>query len=452
MTNLEKEIYDTYVNYIREHDEICRAKAPEMKEYLAHSNLFYNGDFRSMTLMVPKVYAKETFEKMRGIQETIHAICNKVVRHYLDDPDYRSIFPYSDLLQELILTPSGYDTLLPMARYDIFYNEETGDFKFCEFNTDGTSGMDENRVHDQEYTDNPAHQHVMYRYHIRPFELFESWAREFIKVYHTWNQAGEIPHIAIVDFFDAGRVTEFKEFSRVFQQLGVKCCVCDIRDLTYDGHRLSTPLGFEVDAIYKRACGGDVLDRVDQVPDFIRCIKDGNVFLCSSFASQIVHNKWIFQALWNQKTHEFLTEEEVAFVKRHVPRTEGFVTEELKQEVLASKDDFILKPQDGYASSGIYAGVDSNQAEWEQIVEECFRPEYLVQEYVRPYRTLNADYCFGDGHLHEYINMTGLYSYNGKLAGFFNRQSDGAIIRTYVNERTVPTYLIEDGRREGRQQ
>ena len=38
-----------------------------------------------------------------------------------------------------------YDCNIPIARIDIFYDEETGGFKFCEFNTDGTSAMNEDR-------------------------------------------------------------------------------------------------------------------------------------------------------------------------------------------------------------------------------------------------------------------------------------------------------------------
>ncbi len=48
-------------------------------------------------------------------------------------------------LEELILNRPTYYSPIPIARIDIFYNEKTGDFKFCEFNTDGTSAMNEDR-------------------------------------------------------------------------------------------------------------------------------------------------------------------------------------------------------------------------------------------------------------------------------------------------------------------
>ena len=442
MTKQEKKIIGEYLAYIREHDALCREKGKEMKEAMLRSDLTFNGRRDGSPVMIPKVYSSETVGRLRQVQETIHGICKKVVRRYLDVPDYRAIFPFDKRLRELITIPPGYDVLLPMARYDIFLNEETGDFKFCEFNADGTSGMIVNHTLDRIYIDNPAHQHVLYRHELRPFELFESWVRSFLDVYRTWNQAKESPHVAIVDFLELGTVNEFKEFARTFQRLGVKCCVCDIRDLRYDGRRLKTPSGFEVDAIYKRACGDEVMKRIDLIPDFIRCVKDGNVFLCSSFSAQIIHNKWIFGALRHEQTLDFLTPEERDFVMRHIPRTEIFATEELKRKVLADKDGYVLKPQDGCGGKGVYIGCICDQANWERLVEKCFSPKYLAQEYVRPWQMQNFDFCFGDGAISEYDNLTGLYSYNGKLAGFHNRLSKAKIIYNSDDEWKLPTYEI----------
>ena len=69
-----------------------------------------------------------------------------MIKEYLKNPSYRKLFPFSRKLEELILIPNGYQSLLPIARFDIFYNEENGNFKFCEINTDGTSAMNEDYV------------------------------------------------------------------------------------------------------------------------------------------------------------------------------------------------------------------------------------------------------------------------------------------------------------------
>ena len=41
-----------------------------------------------------------------------------------------------------------------------------------------------------------------------------------------------------------------------------------------------------------------------------------------------------------------------------------------------------------------------------------------------------------------YSNLTGLYTYNGKFQGVYSRMSDGGIISTQYNEKTVATRYI----------
>ena len=36
---------------------------------------------------------------------------------------------------------AGYDCQIPLARVDIFLDEDSGSYSFCELNTDGSAGM-----------------------------------------------------------------------------------------------------------------------------------------------------------------------------------------------------------------------------------------------------------------------------------------------------------------------
>ena len=102
---------------------------------LQHSSVAYHGRC-VRTLQIPKVFTRRDIRRFQEIVSVTYGIFQKVIREYLDNPAYRKLFPFSPELEELILVPSRYDSLLPIARFDIFYNEETGDFKFCEINTD----------------------------------------------------------------------------------------------------------------------------------------------------------------------------------------------------------------------------------------------------------------------------------------------------------------------------
>ena len=113
--------------------------------------------------------------------------------------------------------------------------------------------------------------------------------------------------------------------------------------------------------------------------------------------------------------------------------------------MLAQKDHYILKPDDSYASNGVYAGVEFTQARWEEKVDEAFGRGYICQEYCPQYASQNIDFAWGDGEWRSYISMAGLYVYNGSFAGVFSRAAEGdGIIASHRNERTQATYVVSE--------
>lgn len=96
-------------------------------------------------------------------------IFGKVIQSYREEEEIRSLFPFSKELEELILLPAPYTGVLPIARLDLFYNEDTGDFKFCEINTDGTAAMFRDLELRKALVHNPAHEAVSALYDLQPF-------------------------------------------------------------------------------------------------------------------------------------------------------------------------------------------------------------------------------------------------------------------------------------------
>ncbi len=412
---------------------------------LERSPMYFRDHLTSRPVQIPFMMNDETLKLFMRIVDTSYGIFSKVINEYLTCEDYRRLFPFSKELEELILTPAGYDCLVPVTRFDIFYHEDTGDFWFCEVNTDGTSGMNEDRIQDETMIHNPAFQEMRRRYQFRSFELFDSWVDRFMQIYSTYERRVEDPNIAVIDFMDGGTVREFEEFARHFQKKGYNCEVCDIRDLTYRDGKLWSPAGHTVDAIYRRAVTGDIMDRIDEVRPFIQAVKDGAVFLAGHFRTQIIHHKAIFQVIHLKRTLDILTEEERQFVKDHIPFTAAFENDdELFEKVLKNKDDYILKPWDSYQSMGVTAGPGTSEEDWEKAVRSAYGGGYLVQAYAPQYYSENRDFVFSTGEWEDFMNMTGLYVYGGQFAGVFARLAPGKGIIARGNERTQPAYLVRD--------
>ena len=448
MDKIQK-IREEYREYIDNNRERMLEGVALMRDDMEHSPLFFRDEFNAKPLMIPRLFSMETKARFEEIARITCSILEKVIRQYLENESYRRLFPFSKEMEELILLSKGSASLLPLTRLDIFYNEETGDFKFCEINADGSSGMNADRLMVDMMIHNPAHQEMLYRYDMQSMELFDTWVDEFLSMYDTFtrkkNMAGTKPNVVITDFLDMGRVREFEEFTRRFQKKGVHCEICDIRELKFKEGELFTKTGHKVDAIYRRAVTLEIMERIDEVAGFLQAVKAGGIFLAGEFCTHVIDNKWTFYVLHHEETAEFLTPEEKEFVKQHIPGTFPFKEGGIKREdVIADKNKYILKPWDGYAAHGVRAGLECTQEEWEDFIANVYGTDYICQEFAKQYDSYNIDLMFGEGKWMDYSHMTGLFVYNGKFAGVIARSAPaGGIIDYYRDERRQPTFFVK---------
>ena len=82
-----------------------------------------------------------------------------------------------------------------------------------------------------------------------------------------------------------------------------------------------------------------------------------------------------------------------------------------------------------YASKFVYAGIELSDEDWSNALELGIKNDFLLQEYVAPYETLNC-YFDEEGELvvDMFGNITGLYLYDGQFSGVFSRAGRQAII------------------------
>lgn len=411
-------------------------------DYIKNSTAKYHGRV-VRTLAVPKIFDKKTVEHFKYISETTHKILSKVIKNYLDDEGFRKYFGFEKELEDLILTDADYDCLLPVARVDIFYNEETGDFKFCEINTDGSSAMNEDRELNISLTKTRIYNSLKDKYSFSSLEMFDSFVKDFEEIYSSFKNKKAKPGVAIVDFLDHGTVNEFEQFRQAFVKAGYNCEVCDIKELEFKNGELFSSSGMRIDAIYRRAVTCDIMENIEEVTAFIEGVKSGNVCVVGSFRTQIAHSKILFRVLSDESLLTFLTDEEKDFVKKHFPKT-YLLKKNNKlfslQNVYENKNNWIIKPVDSYASYGVHAGVEcESDEEWIGYVNEALEKDYILQEFVTPFVTENTDYE------NKYFcsNLTGLFLYNGNFRGIYSRVSKTEIISTQYSEMTLASVVSE---------
>lgn len=436
-----EKINNEYINLIEKNPYEYYEDYKKALEAVRNSTAIYKGEPVPF-LYHPMFYTPEDVEEFEYIGKIIMSIANKVAKRYMDFPEYRTKFEYSKLLEDLILVDEGYHINVPIGRFDIFYGGKDN-FKFCEFNTDGSSAMNEDNTLARILMDTKAINNMKKKYNISYFELIYKWVEESTKIFKKFNPDIEKPNVAIVDFKESGTPYEFEEFKKAYINKGFKAVVADPRELKYIDGKLYFK-DIKIDLIYRRIVTKEFVDRIDEIEDLVNAYKDGSVCMIGSLKSQIMHNKIIFKVLHEKETLQFLTEEERNFIKKHIPYTEEFNGEDIYKEVLKNKDKYILKPKDLYASKGVYAGKNFSSEDWKRIADESLGKEYICQEFCEPFTREFVNFEDGKLKVSKLKTITGIFMYNEKFEGLYTRLGKGTIISGLHDYYTVPNMVAEE--------
>ena len=385
---------------------------------------------------VPNLFNAADLEYLNNVCKITHGILCKVISQYINSPDYRKLFAFSPELERLIMLPCNYEQMLPMGRFDIFLDQECKNFKFCEFNTDGSGAMSRDFMISSALELGETYKRFAAKHHVEKFELINSWVETFMEIYKSDANAVKNPNVCITDFEESGVFSDFNRFIEAFKQHGINARFVDVRKFEFNGKHLIDPSdGTVIHAIYRRAVTSEILQHPGECDALIDAVAAGKVCLIGHFRTTVVHSKVINIVLFDERTRSFLNKEECEFIDKHVPRTYRFTSKSKDfdlNEVKANKDNWIIKPEDDYGAHGVFPGVDFEQNIWEQIVEKHLDSSYVLQEFckpplvdiIRPEAPEDGDLC----KVEKWQSMPGFYQYNGKLAGFYCRQGQEGVI------------------------
>ncbi len=410
--------------------------------YLAKTHALYHGDPTPWAL-TPKIFDAATVELLRDAAETMYGIMDKITRAYRTNSELRAAFGFDAGLEELCMLDAGYDCQIPLARVDIFLNEETGAYKFCELNTDGSAGMVTTDEVNRAIMQTPSWQ-AFEREHagLHTFDLCEGWIDALLATYSEWftnktngeadgadgkswigtdrsrqsaakisapPTAGEdnpsasgaslspatcaqTPRIAIVDYAESVDAEDVAHFIELLERRGVAARFSDVRDLkiALDPQTKEPCLADAcgpIDCVWRRAVTGELWEKpCPGRTALIEAQKRNLACIVGAFRTWPCATKTLFALLWSDLARGILTPDELAFVHKHVPYTErlGLATDLSR---FAEKDRWIVKPAGGYNSVGVVAGLDTTPEKWTRTLEHATRGGGIVQEYAPQYAT-----------------------------------------------------------------
>lgn len=437
------QLHNLYKEIICGNMKKCVESAVKANDYIKNCTLRFRNNVSIKTLAIPSIYTNEDVIFFKNELHTLYGIFEKVLQAYRNSTDIRRLFGYSKQLEELILLEQPYKSTVPIARIDLFYNKETKQYKFCEFNTDGSSAMNEDRELNTALKMTEAYKIFSKNKKIATAELFNSWVECFCRLYSDYSNGSKPSAIAITDFLDKGTKSEFEVFANAFEKAGIYAEICDIRDFRYDGKRLISPNNKVIDAVYRRAVTADIMNEYNKLQPFISAVKNNDVCLLGDFRTQLPHNKILFNVLHLDEIQHIFNDDERKFIKEHIPYTRLLTKQAITEcDACKNKDGWIIKPQDSYASKGFFAGENCSREQWEALLEKNCGTGYILQEFCMPYKSQNIDLTADNPHFANYSTLLGLFVYDGNLQGLYTRASKGDIITTQYDELTLPTIVV----------
>ena len=419
---------EQYIKEVQKNKEALQQELLPLKENFKREALIY-GREEVCFLNVPYIISQSDAIILKQIAKTTYKILEKITRHYIKDKNYRELFGFSPLANELILSAANYDCVIPIMRLDVFYNPQTQEIKFCEINTDGTSALKEIMDINQALAKSEAFKNIGGKNKLKYSNMYDVLANSMLKVYSTYKFKTNNPLVAIADYTENAAMPELGMIKTAFENKGLRCIITNMREFTYKNNHLYYGEQ-KIDLIYRRASTCEIMEKIDDSEAFIKNALEGETAVLGHFRTQVAHNKMLFALISKPATLEILSEEEKTFVAKHFP-----FTTQLKNgnydfnEVKYSKEKWVVKPKDAVGASKVYVGADMKQDEWEKALNEGIANDCLLQEYCEPFKVSNSHFTDEGGFIEdEFGTMIGLYIFNEELKGFYPRAGKKGLI------------------------
>jgi hypothetical protein len=174
----------------------------------------------------------------------------------------------------------------------------------------------------------------------------------------------EAPVVAIVDWAEVRTRGDQEILREAFERAGLRCLLVDPRAMEVRDGRLwsgSTP----VDVVYRRGVLSELLEKVDEVRDFMRAYREGLAVFVNSFRCRLSEDKAFFALLTDEAFAHLLDPTERERVARAVPWTRKLeerrtlrdgVDVDLVPHVIEQREWLVLKPAHGYGGRSVFVG------------------------------------------------------------------------------------------------
>ena len=259
------------------------------------------------------------------------------------------------------------------------------------------------------------------------------------------------PNIALIEFRNPARKSEFELFRDYFRQEGYQTEIISPEQLDYRGGKLRAG-SFGIDLIYRRFTIQEFLVRFDLSHPLVQAYRDRKVCILNSFRSEMAHKRAMLALLTDEALTARFPMNERKAIREHLPWTRvvapgktmhGTKMVDLLEYISAHRERLVLNPNDDSSDAPMFFGNELDQASWEKAIRQTQRSAYVVQEHVEPERHLFPLLSYGHLEFREMNVDVHPQAYLGKVAGCSSWLSASTGGGFSASAGIAPTFIID---------
>jgi uncharacterized circularly permuted ATP-grasp superfamily protein len=388
------------------------------------------------------------------VTETIARMGEQLVAASPSRPDVLDALALTEAERSLVAIDPGYERASTASRLDSFILP--GSLQFAEYNAESPAGLGYTETLVGVFETLELTRRFRERFDARAPKLMAPMLDALLASYRDWGGTASPPVIAIVDFRGVPTWAEFEMLQARFVELGVPTAVCDPRDLSFDGRRLSAE-GRTIDLVYRRCLINDIVDRPAECKALVDAYRAGAVCVANTLRCKLPHKKAFFSVLTDPAFAGLFDAEDRATIAPHIPWTRlvregrtdhGGTPVDLVPHVRSHREHLVLKPNDDFGGHGVTLGWEADEAAWDAAITRALAAEddaWVVQEKIKVRRELFPRFAPGEGaEIKDMLVDCAPYLYRGRLAGFLTRLSAGGLANVTSGGGQVPSFIVRE--------
>jgi glutathionylspermidine synthase len=424
----------------------CAGLEDRIERWLSEHDVVFAGSTIPFVLM-PHFVSPGQLRRVRRAVACLSAVLDRFCDAYASDGRLREELAVPAREDALIRLDPGFTRPLKICRLDAFL--QGYDVKFLEFNADSPAGIG--------YTD------VLYE-GLRSaidlprvnaeFEtaytpmlplLIETLLGAYRELRSERRELPETPRLALVDVEGSPSVPEFRIVCGAAKAAGLEALWGALDEVSYDGSQLRMK-DEPVHLVYRRALLEDLPEG-----DLIAAARDRRAAVVNPFRARVANNKKLFALLQDPRFAHLVEDRERRVIDETIPWTRvlrpgrtsyGEWVVDLLQFVSDNRERLVLKPASDYGGHGVSLGMETDQSQWDRLIEEHVEEgDFVVQEYVPVQEEMFP--TVEDGHVQMRLKRFNInpFGIGGRYAGMITRISDQAVINVTAGGGLLPSVV-----------